>query len=113
MAQAGGIKINHVHDFDLAELKKTTLPFGQVPYMVDGNVRMAQSFGILRYIAKKAGLLGDTDVQYAMSEMLIEEANDIRNIVRDARSEDPAIQNANYDEIFAPDGKLLVDICCF
>ena len=67
---------------------------------------MAQSFGILRYIAKKANLLGDTDAEYAMSEMLIEESNDIRNIARDARSEDPAIQNANYDEIFAPDGKM-------
>lgn len=74
--------------------------------MVDGDVKMAQSFGILRYVAKKAGLLGDSDAEYTMSEMLIEESNDIRNIVRDASSEDPAIQNSNYDEIFAPDGKM-------
>ena len=67
---------------------------------------MAQSFGILRYIAKKASLLGDTDAEYAMSEMLIEEAIDIRGVGRDARSDDPAVQNANYDEIFAPDGKM-------
>eukprot|EP01034_Spumella_vulgaris_P036206 gene36206-44658_t len=100
-AQAAGIKIDFRSDFDLAEFKKT-LPFGQIPYLVDGDVKMAQSTAILRYIAKKGGIQGDSDQDYALSEMLIEEVNDIMNIWGKAiRSEN---KNAEYDTIFSATG---------
>lgn len=37
-----------------------------------------------RYIARKANLQGDTEADFALSEMLIEEQNDIYNLVADA-----------------------------
>lgn len=45
----------------------------QIPYLVDGDVKMAQSNAILRYVSRKAGLEGDSDKAYAMSQMFIEE----------------------------------------
>eukprot|EP01034_Spumella_vulgaris_P036205 gene36205-44657_t len=100
-AQGGGIKVDVKSDFDMAELKPT-LPFGQVPYLVDGDVKIAQSNDILRYIAKKGGIQGDSDQDYALSEMLIEEVNDIMNIWGKAiRSEN---KNAEYDTIFSATG---------
>ncbi len=103
VAQGAGIKIDLKSDFDMAELKKT-LPFGQVPYLVDGDVKIAQSNAILRYIAKKGGIQGDSDQDYALSEMLIEEVNDITNIWGKAiRSED---KNAAYDDLFSATGEM-------
>ena len=45
----------------------------QVPYLVDGDVKLAHSNAILRYVSKKAGLEGDNDKAYAISQMFIEE----------------------------------------
>ena len=45
----------------------------QVPYLVDGDVKLAHSNAILRYVSKKAGLQGHNDKAYAISEMFIEE----------------------------------------
>ena len=50
--------------------------YDQVPYLVHGDVKLAQSNAILRYIAKLAKLQGDSDVEYSHSEQLIEEALD-------------------------------------
>jgi len=52
-------------------------PFGQLPYMIHGDIKLAQSMAIARYAARKAHLQGDADAEYALSEMLIEEATDI------------------------------------
>jgi glutathione S-transferase len=43
--------------------------------LVDGDVKLAQSSAILRYLARKGGLSGDTDAAYAVSEMFIEEVS--------------------------------------
>lgn len=51
------------------------LLFFQLPYLVDGDVKLAQSMAILRYLSKKGGLQGDTDAAYAVSEMFIEEVS--------------------------------------
>ncbi len=83
--------------FDMAELKKT-LPFGQVPYLVDGDVKLAQSNAIVRYLAKKGGIQGNNDKDHALSEMLIEEATDLAGLFAGAmRSPDKA---AAYDALF-------------
>ena len=56
---------------------KAYLPFGQLPYLVDGDVSLAQSGALIRYVARKGGLSGETDADFAKSEMLIEEMQDI------------------------------------
>ena len=54
--------------------KKNTLDldFPNLPYFIDGNLRMTESLAIMRYICKKhnAELLGKTDFDYAHVEML-------------------------------------------
>lgn len=72
VGQAGGLKITQTPNPDFAGLK-AELPFGQLPYLVDGDVKLAQSCAILRYLARKGGLQGDNDKAFAFSEMLIEE----------------------------------------
>lgn len=83
IAKAGGIPLNLETNFDMATLKPT-LPFGQLPYLVDGDVKLAQSNAIFRYLAKKGNQQGDTPAAYADSEMMTEEANDILNLLTKA-----------------------------
>ena len=54
----------------------------QVPYLVDGDVKLAHSNAILRYVSKKAGLEGDNDKAYAISQMFIEEVWNDSNVNR-------------------------------
>jgi len=86
VAQAGGLNVVHTDDPNLAELKPS-LPFGQLPYLVDGDVKVAQSLAIVRYLARKGGLQGDDDKGFAFSEMLIQEMEDIFTLMAKANYE--------------------------
>lgn len=91
-------------DFNFPELKPT-LPFGQLPYLEDGDVKIAQSNAILRYVARKAGLNADeNDSNYGLSEMLIEEATDITNLIGKANYAHD--KTAAYNELFAAGGSM-------
>jgi glutathione S-transferase len=72
IAQAGSVPIKHTDNPDLAGLKPE-LPFGQLPYLVHGDFKLAQSNAILRYVAKLAKLEGDNEHEYGLSNMYIEE----------------------------------------
>jgi len=74
----GGLK----YDWDKAENwpnhpAKAVAPFGQLPLLQDGDVVVAQSLAVARYISRKAHLQGETDAEFATSEMLIQEMEDI------------------------------------
>jgi len=89
-------------------------PFGQLPYLEDGDVKLGQSMAIARYLSRKAGLQGDSDSDFAMvrskplfffrlyayfhsftssfgfittpkSEQLIEEQSDLYNVLAKAQ----------------------------
>ena len=78
---------------------KPQTPFGQLPFLVDGDVKVAQSNAIARYLGRKYGLQGDTDADFALSEILIEEQVDLLNILFKANySADKA---AAFDKAFA------------
>lgn len=51
-------------------------PFGQLPFLKDGDHTVGQSMAIVRYLGKKYGLQGE-GAAFALSEMLTEEFNDI------------------------------------
>lgn len=55
------------------------LPFGQVPYLEHDGISFAQSGAIARYIAKLGGLNGSNDAEFAKSEMLMAEYDDLLN----------------------------------
>lgn len=101
VAKAGGIDIVAETNFDLATLKNE-LPFGQVPYLVHGDVKLAQSNAILRYVAKLAGLQGSTDIAFALSEQLIEESNDIFQLL--SKANHASDKAAGWESFFTNDG---------
>ena len=103
VAAAGGVNLEQKSDFDLGALK-AELPFGQVPYLVDGDVKIAQSNAIFRYIAKKGNMQGDNDAAYAASEQLTEEATDLYNLL--AKAYYSADRTASLNELFSAESAL-------
>jgi len=55
---------------------KTT--FGQLPELVDGKFKLAQSNAILRYVARKHGLYGKNDEERALIDMVNDTQEEIR-----------------------------------
>eukprot|EP01089_Gocevia_fonbrunei_P008356 TRINITY_DN20022_c0_g1_i1.p1 TRINITY_DN20022_c0_g1~~TRINITY_DN20022_c0_g1_i1.p1 ORF type:complete len:199 (+),score=43.67 TRINITY_DN20022_c0_g1_i1:52-648(+) len=83
LAAYGGVPLKWERDIKWPGMKEET-PFGQLPYLVHGEVKIGQSMAIARYISRIANLGGDSDVDFAMSEQLIEAQNDIYNILAKA-----------------------------
>jgi hypothetical protein len=103
VAAAGGLDVHNDASPDLAAMKPS-LPFGQLPSYSCGDVNIAQSNAILRVIGRKAGTAGDSDADFAFSEMLIEEQADIYNLIVKANYS-PNKAEA-YNELFAAGGSL-------
>jgi hypothetical protein len=51
----------------------------QLPYYIDGDVKITQSHAILRHVARKYKLDGETENEKAVVDMIIEEAIDLRH----------------------------------
>jgi hypothetical protein len=81
IAQAGGLPLTLETEFDLAA-EKPGLPFGQLPCIKQGGNVVVQSGAVIRYIARKTGLQGDTDADFGKSEYLIEEMQDITTLLK-------------------------------
>ncbi|XP_070574572.1 glutathione S-transferase Mu 1-like [Ptychodera flava] len=57
------------------------LPFPNLPYMIDGDVKLTQSNAILRYLARKANLLGTSDTEVIRVDLMAEQSMDLRNLM--------------------------------
>jgi len=55
------------------------LDFPNLPYYIDGKIKITQSNAILRYIARKHDLLGKTEEEKANVDIMLENAMDFRN----------------------------------
>ena len=55
------------------------LDFPNLPYLIDGDVKLPQSNAIMRYLARKFNLLGDTEEQLVRMDMIENQAMDFRN----------------------------------
>lgn len=55
------------------------LAFPNLPYYIDGDIKITQSNSILRYIGDKHGLLGKTPKEKVDCDMMVENAMDFRN----------------------------------
>ncbi|KAL4226002.1 Glutathione S-transferase Mu 3 [Mactra antiquata] len=59
------------------------LDFPNLPYYLDGDIKITQSNAILKHIARKYQLDGETEKEMAIVDMLLNQAMDLRNgIVR-------------------------------
>jgi len=54
------------------------LPFANLPYLIDGEVKLVQSGAIMRYIARKHDLLGQTPEEQVRVDLVDAEINDLR-----------------------------------
>lgn len=67
------------YDASWFQVKPTIdLPFPNLPYWIDGDLKITQSTAILRHVAKKAKLTGKDDVEDARLGMLEQQAVDLR-----------------------------------
>ena len=57
---------------------KLGLDFPNMPYYINGDVKLTQSTTILRYLGKKYNMMGKNDEEYAFIDMLLETSMDIR-----------------------------------
>ncbi|CAF1256980.1 unnamed protein product [Adineta steineri] len=62
----------------LSEKQNLGLDFPNLPYLLDGDLKMTQSKAILYYIGRKANLMGKTQAEEAHVMMLCEQAHDFQ-----------------------------------
>ena len=55
------------------------LDFPNLPYLIDGDVKLTQSNAILRYLGRKLGLMGETEEQNVRMDLIENQAMDFRN----------------------------------
>ncbi|XP_075706771.1 glutathione S-transferase Mu 4-like [Rhinoderma darwinii] len=67
----------------LDEKEKLGLDFPNLPYLLDGDVKLTQSNTILRYIARKHGLCGNTENEKNLVSLFENEAMDFRMQIAD------------------------------
>eukprot|EP01004_Peranema_trichophorum_P008820 NODE_7570_length_763_cov_47.534375_g6958_i0.p1 GENE.NODE_7570_length_763_cov_47.534375_g6958_i0~~NODE_7570_length_763_cov_47.534375_g6958_i0.p1 ORF type:complete len:201 (-),score=42.14 NODE_7570_length_763_cov_47.534375_g6958_i0:96-698(-) len=99
ICEVGGVEYEFVNAAgQWPEPLKSQSPFGQLPFLVDGDLRIGQSLAIARYLARKVGILGDSDAEYGQSEQITQEMEDIyMGIAKAQNSPDKA---AGYAEFF-------------
>jgi len=79
---------------------------GRLPILTVDGVEIAQSKCVERYLAKKLGLAGDSDVQAAQGEMIAEHVQDIKTAYQKVRGvADAAEKEAATKKWFSEDLK--------
>uniref|UniRef100_A0A5F9CEG5 Glutathione S-transferase n=1 Tax=Oryctolagus cuniculus TaxID=9986 RepID=A0A5F9CEG5_RABIT len=63
----------------LSEKFKLGLDFPNLPYLIDGTHKLTQSNAIMRYLARKHGLCGETEEERIRVDILENQAMDVSN----------------------------------
>eukprot|EP00871_Galdieria_phlegrea_P001607 jgi/Galph1/2447/GphlegSOOS_G1121.1 len=59
------------------------IPFAQLPVLQHGDLHLAQSGAIARYLARRHNKYGQTELEKAQADMLYDTVSDIRQVYRD------------------------------
>ena len=71
--------IKNVHEWQAAKANNAwDLDFPNLPYYIDGNVKLTQSNAILRHLGRQHGLYGSNDAQSSEIDMLLDTIKDIK-----------------------------------
>lgn len=62
----------------LNEKNSIGLDFPNLPYLIDGNLKLTQARTILSHLGRKFHLMGSTEEETSMIELLIDQSNDLR-----------------------------------
>mmetsp|Transcript_125385 Transcript_125385/g.187263 ORF Transcript_125385/g.187263 Transcript_125385/m.187263 type:complete len:197 (-) Transcript_125385:38-628(-) len=98
IGQFGGDDFAWEQKPDWPAMKDETL-FGQLPHLADGDIKVSQSNAIVRYLARKYNLQGETDADFALSESLIEEQGDLVNLL--VKANYGGNKEEDYNKVFA------------
>ena len=71
-----------VEDWGAAKQDMANFPFQQMPLLVDGGLRIAQSTAILNYVGRKCGRFGASESDQVVSDMLVAEAEDVYSVMQ-------------------------------
>lgn len=55
---------------------KPSTPFGGLPILTWDGEEISQQMAIVRFVAKKVGLAGNTDLEFAYADVIVEHCND-------------------------------------
>ena len=106
VAAAAGTPLTRVEP-EWPAFKSQTL-FGQLPMLeLPGGAKVCQSAAIVRVLARRGGLEGKSDADYALSEMLTEEFGDLLNALGKAMYPNPPSNDqrpAAMTALFAAEG---------
>ena len=57
----------------------TGAPFGQLPILIYHDVTLCQSMAIARFLAKKTGIYGETEVEQAYADLIADAVVDFND----------------------------------
>ena len=82
---------------------KSEAPFGQLPFVRDGDVKIAQSMALVRYFARKHNLQGDSLAAYGSTEQITEEASSLfEGLAKCKYGADPLADYNKYFDTYLP-----------
>eukprot|EP01132_Coremiostelium_polycephalum_P006681 gene6681-8265_t len=87
-------RVNEISD----ELRKE-LPYGQLPVYRDGDLYIAQSIAIARYVAEKTGLQGKTPQQKAVIDEVVDSFGDVVSGYFQSRNDEVKLTNFKTNTI--------------
>jgi glutathione S-transferase len=58
---------------------EVSFSFYQLPYYIDGDVKLSQTFAILKYLGRKHGLIAKNEVEQIRVDLIEAEALDMRS----------------------------------
>ncbi|KAL4429045.1 hypothetical protein ABPG77_006084 [Micractinium sp. CCAP 211/92] len=78
LAAAGVDFVNEAVNKDLLKQDLDTYSFGQCPRYYDADVDLVQSHAIVRYLGRKHGLYGSSDIEAARIDQLLDGMSDLK-----------------------------------
>jgi len=70
-------------DIWLKEKFNLGLDFPNLPYIIDGDIKVSMSNACFRYLGRKAGLLGKNEKEQALCDLAAEITKDFRDVIVD------------------------------